>query len=145
MKMLMTVVLVTSLYGSSEGRLDAWVRGAEEDGYCSGAVGPSAVALQEAELETLTEAERAARKRQTTLDERVVTVLTPAQVTALSYLVATFFFVCRIPCAVIEHWAFIALVRGLCPALARHMCKRKSLGTAWLDTLYMPTQKRKSS
>ena len=119
-----------------------WMLGYEVRKKTAIARAPSAVALQEAELETLTEAERAARKRQTTLDERVVTVLTPAQVTALSYLVATFFFVCRISCAVIEHWAFIALVRGLCPAFARHMCKRVSLGSAWLGTLYADSEEK---
>ena len=80
--------------GASKGAKD-WMLGYEVRKKEAIAGAPSAAALQEAELETLTEpvieAERAAHKRQTSLDERVVTVLTPAQVTALSYLVATFF------------------------------------------------------
>ena len=42
----------------------------------------------------------------------------------------------------IEHWAFIALARGLCPAFVRHMCKGVPLGSAWLGTLYADTEKK---
>ena len=95
-----------------------------------------------AELAALTKAEQAAQKRQQTLDSRVWMVLSDAQVAALHFLVAQFFFICRIPFAVIEHWAFIALVAGLCPAYAASLFKRICLSTTWLSKLYDETEEK---
>lgn len=78
-------------------------------------------ALTEAEVETLTTAEKNARKRQQTLDERVVHKLTALQITAIHYALCTFFFVCRLPFLNIEHWAFIAFAKALNPAYVQHL------------------------
>lgn len=78
-------------------------------------------ALTEAEVETLATAEKNARKRQQTLDERVVHKLTALQITAIHYALCTFFFVCRLPFLNIEHWAFIAFAKALNPAYVQHL------------------------
>ena len=62
----------------------------------------SAAAMDEAELASLTQAERNQRKRQQTLSDRVVHKLSAAQMVAIHYTVETFFFLCRIPFQVIE-------------------------------------------
>ena len=98
--------------------------------------------LTQAELAALTPAERDARKRQQTLDERVVTKLTAAQVAAIHYALCAFFFICRIPFAVIEHWSFVAFVKALNPAYAAVMFKRKCLGSTWVKKLRSDTQEK---
>jgi hypothetical protein len=101
--------------------------------------------LSAAEVEAMAPAERNARKRQTALDSRTVQVLSPAQIEALHYALAVFFFVCHIPFAVVEHWAFVALVTALAPAYAPHMFKRNSLSRTWLDRLYEETEEKTNS
>ena len=99
-------------------------------------------ALTEAEVQTLTTAEKNARKRQQTLDERVVHKLTALQITAIHCALCTFFFVCRLPFLNIEHWAFIAFVKALNPAYVQHLFKRKSLSETWLGTLRNETEEK---
>lgn len=102
-----------------------------------------ASAMGEAELASLTQAERNQRKRQQTLSDRVVHKLSAAQMVAIHYTVATFFFLCRIPFVVVEHWAFIAMLRAMNPAYVpfRRMC----LSTSWLDKLYSETEEKLES
>ena len=57
--------------------------------------------LGAAELAALTPAERAARMRQQSLSERTVQKLSAAQVDAINFALATFFFICHIPFSVI--------------------------------------------
>ena len=98
--------------------------------------------LHAAEFETLTPAEKNARKRQQVLGERVVMKLTAAQIMAIHYALCTFFFICRVPFVCIEHWAFIAFVRALNPAYVSHMFKRKALSTTWLRKLRADTEEK---
>ena len=83
--------------------------------------------LTAAEHESLTQAEKDARKRQQVLGQRVVMKLTALQIMAIHYALATFFFICRIPFSIIENWAFVAFARALNPAYISHMLKRKAL------------------
>jgi len=99
-------------------------------------------ALTEAEIESLTPAERNARKRQQTLDERVVHKLTALQITAIHYAMCTFFFVCRIPFLSISHWAFVGFAKALNPAYVPHLFSRKTLSTTWLKTLRNETEEK---
>lgn len=95
----------------------------------------------------ITVSPRNARKRQTELDARTVQVqvLSAAQIEALHYALAVFFFVCHMPFAVVEHLAFVALVTALAPAYAPHMFKRNSLSRTWLDRLYEETEEKTNS
>ena len=95
--------------------------------------------LSAAELEALTPAERNARRRQQTLHDRTVQKLSAAQVVAIHYALVTFFFICHIPFAVIEHWAFVALVDALCPAYTSQLFGRHALSSTWLGKLYDET------
>ena len=52
-------------------------------------------AVTQAELASLTKAEREARKRQQTLDERAVHKFTAMQIAAIHYCLCAFFFICR--------------------------------------------------
>ena len=99
--------------------------------------------MDEAELASLTQAERNQRKRQQTLSDRVVHKLSAAQMVAIHYTVATFFFLCRIPFQVIEHWAFTAMLRALNPAYVPF--RRTCLSTSWLDKLYGETEEKLES
>ena len=103
----------------------------------------TAAAMDEAELASLTQAERNQRKRQQTLSDRVVHKLSAAQMVAIHYTVATFFFLCRIPFQVIEHWAFTAMLRALNPAYVPF--RRTCLSTSWLDKLYGETEEKLES
>ena len=86
--------------------------------------------------ESLTQAEKDARKRQQILGQRVVMKLMALQImVAIHYALATFFFVCRMPFAIIENWAFVAFVRALNPAYVSHMFKRTALSATWLRKL----------
>ena len=98
--------------------------------------------LTAAEHESLTQAEKDARKRQQVLGQRVVMKLTALQIMAIHYALATFFFVCRIPFSIIENWAFVAFVRALNPAYVSHMFKRKALSTTWLRKLRADTEEK---
>ena len=98
--------------------------------------------LGAAELAALTPAERAARMRQQSLSERTVQKLSAAQVDAINFALATFFFICHIPFSVIEHWAFVALIAALCPAYAPFLFKRTALSGNWLDKLYDETEEK---
>lgn len=82
------------------------------------------------------------RARQATLRDRFVHTLSASQVAAIHFALVTFFFVCRIPFAVIEHWAFVAFVRALAPAYAPALFKRTALATTWVQRLYDETEAR---
>ena len=99
-------------------------------------------AVTQAELASLTKAEREARKRQQTLDERVVHKLTAMQIAAIHYCLCTFFFICRIPFTVIEHWAFFHFANALNPAYAPFLFKRTALSTTWLKKLRADTEEK---
>ena len=103
----------------------------------------SAAAMDEAELASLTQAERDQRKRQQTLSDRVVHKLSAAQMVAIRCTVATLFFLCRILFLVIEHWAFIAMLRALNPAYVPF--RRTCLSTSWLDKLHSETEENLES
>ena len=98
--------------------------------------------LTAAEHESLTQAEKDARKRQQVLGQRVVMKLTALQIMAIHYALATFFFICRIPFAIIENWAFVGFVRALNPAYSPHMFKRTALSTTWLKKLRADTEEK---
>ena len=98
--------------------------------------------LSAAELEALTPAERNARRRQQTLKERTVQKLSAAQIVAIHYALVTFFFICHIPFAVIEHWAFVALVDALCPAYTSQLFGRHALSSTWLGKLHDETAEK---
>ena len=85
-------------------------------------------------------AKKAEKLRQPTLDGRTVQILSSAQIIALHFLVASFFFLCRIPFSVIEHYASKALIKGLCPAYAASLCGRTALSTTYLDKVYAETK-----
>ena len=70
--------------------------------------------------------------------------MSSAQIMAIHFLVATFFFVCHIPNVIIEHWAFVMLIRGLAPEYASHMFKRDALSSTWLSKLHEETEERSS-
>ena len=99
-----------------------------------------AEALAEEQLET--DAEHAARDRETSLSRRAFQTLSDAQCEAMMYAVAVFFFVCRIPFAVVQHWAFVAMILALSPAFANHLKKRHCLADTWLPKLYHDTQEK---
>ena len=63
-----------------------------------------------AEEAVKTDAEHAARDRETALSRRAYQTLSDAQGEAMMYAVAVLFFVCRIPFAVVQHWAFVAMI-----------------------------------
>ena len=73
---------------------------------------------------------------------RLVRTMSSAQIMAIHFLVATFFFVCHIPNVIIEHWAFVMLIRGLAPEYASHMFKRDALSSTWLSKLHEETEER---
>jgi len=98
--------------------------------------------LSAAELESLTPAVRNARRRQQTLKDRTVQKLSAAQIVAIHYALVTFFYICRIPFAVIEHWAFVALVDALCPAYTSQLFGRHALSSTWMDKLYDETAEK---
>jgi len=108
-------------------------------------VAKGGAAVTEAELASLTPAERKARQRQQILDERVVHSLSAAQITAVHFALCTFFFICRIPFVNIEHWAFILFVKSLNPAYVPHLFKRTALSTTWLTTLRAETEEKTES
>ena len=58
------------------------------------------------------------------------------------YAVAVFFFVCRIPFAVVQHWAFVAMIQALSPAFSNYLKKRHCLANTWLPKLYHDTQEK---
>ena len=96
--------------------------------------------MREADIACLTEAEKNARKRQKTLSDRVVHKLSTAQIVAIHYSVAVFFFLCRIPFLVVEHWAFLAMIKALNPAYTPF--RRTALSSTWLDNLYNETEEK---
>ena len=107
-----------------------------------GGEGEEVQTLTAAEIESLTDAEKNARKRQQVLDERVVQKLSAAQLMAVHYALCTFFFVCRIPFLTVEHWAFVAFLKALNPAYVGHMFKRRTLSTTWLRRLRSETEEK---
>ena len=88
------------------------------------------------------DAEHAARDRETALSRRAYQTLSGAQCEAMMYAVAVFFFVCRIPFAVVQHWAFVAMIQALSPAFSNYLKKRHCLANTWLPKLYHDTQEK---
>ena len=75
-------------------------------------------------------------ERQRVLDERTVVSLSDAQIAAISYTMAVFFFMCRIPFAVVDNFFFRAFVRALNPAFLKHMPGRRMLTRRYLAEIY---------
>ena len=88
------------------------------------------------------DADKAADERAGALKARMVQRLSEAQCEALMYAVAVFFFVCRIPFSVVQHWAFVSMITALSPAFSEYLRKRKCLSSTWLDKLYGDTTEK---
>ena len=88
------------------------------------------------------DADKAADERAGALKARMVQRLSTAQCEALMYAVAVFFFVCRIPFSVVQHWAFVSMITALSPAFSEYLRKRKCLSSTWLDKLYGDTTEK---
>ena len=117
-----------------------WLKAHEERSAVSES--PQGAAEVAAAKELKTPAGQAADERDQSLSDRVVQRLSTAQCQAIMYAVAVFFFVCRIPFATIEHWAFVAMIRALSPAFVEYLRKRTALSTNWLDCLYKDTTEK---
>ena len=92
---------------------------------------PAVAALEAAESRNLCPADAKKEERATLLSGRFIRVMSAQQIQAVHFLVATFFFVCRIPFVIIEHWAFVALVTALAPEYANHLFISTYLKTVW--------------
>ncbi|EGB02972.1 hypothetical protein AURANDRAFT_68400 [Aureococcus anophagefferens] len=101
--------------------------------------------LEAAEVEQLPQVEKDRRARSSLLEARLIRALSAGQVRAIHYALSTFFFVCRIPFVITDHWAFRRFIKALAPEYEPHCPKRTALSTTWLSHIHEEVEQRTES
>ena len=100
---------------------------------------PGADALEAAERANMSETSKRDKARVAAISAMGISRVTEEQVTALNHALAMFFFLCRIPFFVLDHWAFRKFIAVLNPAYAARMPHRDALRTTHLVDMYDET------
>ncbi|KAK3275726.1 hypothetical protein CYMTET_16163 [Cymbomonas tetramitiformis] len=96
-------------------------------------------AVEEAVVEEHAPTAASRRERQSVLKDFGMSSVSKAQAAALTFLLGTFFFACRIPFHVVDNVFFRAFIKALCPGYMAWVPCKNTLRTTTLDNAYEET------